>query len=64
MVMGTGNLPSMVYPGFIIAITNIAPHLKGMSISSSARLLQLFKAFADPAFLLAEEGNPRLLFFL
>jgi hypothetical protein len=64
MMMGTGNLSGVVYPGFIIAITNIAPHLKGISISSSARLLRLFRAFSDPAFLLADEGNPRLLFFL
>jgi hypothetical protein len=27
-------------------------------------LLQLFSSFANPKFLLADEGHPRLLFFM
>jgi len=35
-----------------------------LNVNSATRLLQLFNSFANPKFLLADEGHPRLLFFM
>ncbi|KAI0050002.1 hypothetical protein FA95DRAFT_1537035 [Auriscalpium vulgare] len=59
----SGTLNSM-YPALIIALSNSAPYFKNLSLNSSTRLLQLFKAFSNPTFLLSDEGHPRLLFFM
>jgi len=59
----SGSLTSL-YPALIIALSNSAPYFKDLSLNSSNRLLQLFAAFSNPAFLLSDEGHPRLLFFM
>ncbi|TFY71763.1 hypothetical protein EVG20_g1254 [Dentipellis fragilis] len=59
----SGALTSL-YPALIISLSNAAPYFKNLSINSTTRLLQLFQAFSHPAFLLADEGHPRLLFFM
>ncbi|VDB97691.1 unnamed protein product [Peniophora sp. CBMAI 1063] len=59
----SGALNSM-YPALIIALSNSAPYFRDLTVNSATRLLQLFTSFANPAFLLAEEGHPRLLFFM
>ncbi|KAI0262890.1 high-temperature-induced dauer-formation protein-domain-containing protein [Gloeopeniophorella convolvens] len=59
----SGTLNSM-YPALIIALSNSAPYFKSLTLNSATRLLQLFNAFANPSFLLADEGHPRLLFFM
>ncbi|KAH6918882.1 high-temperature-induced dauer-formation protein-domain-containing protein [Coprinopsis sp. MPI-PUGE-AT-0042] len=59
----TGTL-STLYPALIISISNAAPYFKKLSVTASGRLTQLFTSFANPSFLLADEGHPRLLFFM
>ncbi|KAG7452752.1 uncharacterized protein BT62DRAFT_958767 [Guyanagaster necrorhizus] len=59
----SGSLNSL-YPALIIALSNLAPYFKNLSVTSSARLIQLFTSFSNPLFLLAGEGHPRLLFFM
>ncbi len=59
----SGSLNSM-YPALIIALSNSAPYFKCLNVNSATRLLQLFNSFATPKFLLADEGHPRLLFFM
>ncbi|KAJ3908417.1 high-temperature-induced dauer-formation protein-domain-containing protein [Lentinula edodes] len=59
----SGQLNSL-YPALIIALSNCAPYFKNLSITSSARLVQLFTSFSSPLFLLSDEGHPRLLFFM
>jgi hypothetical protein len=53
-----------LYPALIIALANAAPYFKNLTVTSSTRLLQLFTSFSNPLFLLADEGHPRLLFFM
>ena len=64
MVATTSGSLNSLYPAFIIALSNSAPYFKNLSVTSSARLLQLFTAFSNPSFLLSDEGHPRLLFFM
>jgi hypothetical protein len=64
MVATTSGSLNALYPALIIALSNVAPYLQKLNVSSSARLTQLFASFSSPAFLLSDEGHPRLLFFL
>ncbi|WVQ82249.1 hypothetical protein IAT38_004377 [Cryptococcus sp. DSM 104549] len=53
-----------LFPALTISIANIAPYLVNIGVQASTRLLQLFKAFSAPNFLLADEGHPRLVYYL
>ena len=53
-----------LFPALTVTISNVAPYLKGLGVQASTRLLQLFKAFSAPNFLLADEGHPRLVYYL
>ncbi|KAJ3548434.1 hypothetical protein NMY22_g1266 [Coprinellus aureogranulatus] len=64
IVATTSGQLNSIYPALIIALTNCAPYFVNISLTASARLIQLFTSFASPAFLLADEGHPRLLFFM
>ena len=64
MVATTSGGLNALYPALMIALSNVAPYLQKLNVSSSARLTQLFASFSRPAFLLSDEGHPRLLFFL
>ena len=64
MVATTSGSLNSLYPALIIALSNSAPYFKNLSVTSSARLLQLFTAFSNPSFILSDEGHPRLLFFM
>ncbi|KIP06021.1 hypothetical protein PHLGIDRAFT_30681 [Phlebiopsis gigantea 11061_1 CR5-6] len=64
MIATTSGALNSLYPAFVIALANAAPYFKNLSVTSSARLMQLFTAFANPSFLLSDEGHPRLLFFM
>ncbi|KAK7023762.1 high-temperature-induced dauer-formation protein-domain-containing protein [Favolaschia claudopus] len=59
----SGQLNSL-YPALIIALSNSAPYFANLTVTASARLIQLFTSFSNPLFLLADEGHPRLLFFM
>jgi len=59
----SGNLTPL-YPALIISLANSAPYFTNLTVTSSTRLLQLFTSFSAPLFLLADEGHPRLLFFM
>jgi hypothetical protein len=59
----SGSLSAM-YPALVIALSNSAPYFKSLNVNSATRLLQLLGSFASPTFLLADEGHPRLLFFM
>ncbi|KDN39617.1 hypothetical protein K437DRAFT_9733 [Tilletiaria anomala UBC 951] len=58
-----GALASL-YPPLIISLSNTGAFWRSLSVTSSARLVQLLSSFSNAAFLLADEGNPRLLFYM
>jgi len=64
MVATTSGTLNSLYPALVIALSNCAPYFKNLSVSSSTRLVQLITAFSNATFLLSDEGNPRLLFFM
>ncbi|KAH7107456.1 high-temperature-induced dauer-formation protein-domain-containing protein [Auriculariales sp. MPI-PUGE-AT-0066] len=64
LVATTNGALSSLYPAMIISLSNSAPYLQNLSVTAATRLTQLLTAFANPQFLLADEGHPRLLFFM
>ena len=64
MVATTSGTLNSLYPALVIALSNCSPYFKNLSVSASTRLVQLVTAFSNATFLLSEEGNPRLLFFM
>ncbi|KAJ7752084.1 high-temperature-induced dauer-formation protein-domain-containing protein [Mycena metata] len=64
IVATTSGTLNSLYPALVIALSNSAPYLKNLTVTASARLIQLFTSFSNPLFLLADEGHPRLLFFM
>ncbi|KAJ9094420.1 hypothetical protein QFC21_005959 [Naganishia friedmannii] len=53
-----------LFPALAITLSNVAPYLQGVGFQTSMKLLQLFKAFSSPGFILADEGHPRLVYYL
>ncbi|KZV94087.1 hypothetical protein EXIGLDRAFT_528487, partial [Exidia glandulosa HHB12029] len=64
VVATTSGALTSLYPALIIALSNCSPYLQHIGVAAATRLIQLFTAFSNPAFLLADEGHPRLLFFM
>ncbi|KAI6167118.1 high-temperature-induced dauer-formation protein-domain-containing protein [Pisolithus thermaeus] len=64
MMATTSGAMTSLYPALIIALSNVAPYFKNLSIVSSNRLIQLLTSFANPRFLLSDESHPRLLFLM
>jgi hypothetical protein len=52
------------YPAIIIFLANMSSNIKHLTVVASSRALHLFNYFSSPHFLLADEGHPRLLFFM
>ncbi|KAI6111519.1 high-temperature-induced dauer-formation protein-domain-containing protein [Pisolithus croceorrhizus] len=57
MMATTSGAMTSLYPALIIALSNVAPYFKNLSIVSSNRLIQLLTSFANPRFLLLEVFN-------
>lgn len=64
LIFTTKGAFNAIYPAFILTIDNISPYMREPSIRSSTRLIQLFMAISNPSFLLSDEANPRLVFYL
>ncbi|KAH7915968.1 high-temperature-induced dauer-formation protein-domain-containing protein [Hygrophoropsis aurantiaca] len=64
IIATTSGALNSIYPALIIALSNIAPYFRNLSVVASTRLVQLFKSFSNPLFLLSDESHPRLLFFM
>lgn len=64
LIFSTKARLSSLYPALVLTIANISPHVKNLSVAASTKLIQLFLAFSAPSFLLMEEGNPRLVYYL
>ncbi|CAD6892225.1 unnamed protein product [Tilletia laevis] len=64
LIATTKGTLSSLYPPLVIALTNTAPYWRNITVPSSTRLAQLLRSFSAPAYLLADEGNPRNTFYL
>ena len=58
-----GSLQS-VFPAYVVTICNTSPFLQQPTVRTSARMIQLFLAVSAPHFLLSDEANPRLVYYL
>ncbi|WVQ77248.1 hypothetical protein IAR50_006931 [Cryptococcus sp. DSM 104548] len=55
---------NQLFPALTISVANVAPFVEGLGVQAAGRLIGLFKAFSAPNFLLADEGHPRLVYYL
>jgi hypothetical protein len=53
-----------IYTPLVLALTNLSPFLKDLTPAASSRLSQLFLFFSSPGFLLREDGNVKLLYYV
>lgn len=61
---GLGSNGLGVHPVILITLANCAPFFVSLTIPSSTRLSLLLAQVSNAAFLLADEGHPRSLYFL
>jgi hypothetical protein len=63
----SGRLSSL-YPSILLTLSNLSPFISGgggaLSEKSSTELGRIWLGFSTPSWILMEEGNPRLLFYL
>ncbi|GAC97755.1 hypothetical protein PHSY_005342 [Pseudozyma hubeiensis SY62] len=64
LIATTKGALSTLYAPLVIALSNTAPFWRNIGITSSTKLVHLLRSFSQPGWLLAEEGNPRLLFYV
>ncbi|GAA5861926.1 hypothetical protein JCM1840_006877 [Sporobolomyces johnsonii] len=55
---------STLYPSLVLAIDNLAPFVVELGQDAATRLVRVWLAFSAPSWVLMEEGNPRLVFYL
>ncbi|KAI9199583.1 high-temperature-induced dauer-formation protein-domain-containing protein [Polychytrium aggregatum] len=55
---------STLFETLMVALVNTSPYLKGMTIMTLTKLMNLLSSFSNPAFLLVNEANHRLLYYL
>ncbi|KAI9004645.1 high-temperature-induced dauer-formation protein-domain-containing protein [Gaertneriomyces semiglobifer] len=48
----------------LVAMTNVSPYAKSLNPTTSTKLLSLFSMFSNPAFVVANESNHKLVFYL
>lgn len=64
LIATTKGQLSSLYAPLVIALSNTAPSWRAVSITASTKVIHLLRSFSQPSFLLSEEGNPRILFYL
>ncbi|KAI8586060.1 high-temperature-induced dauer-formation protein-domain-containing protein [Geranomyces variabilis] len=57
--------PSLpLHEPLLTALANVSPYIKTLTVTTSTKLLSLFSAFSNPAFMLANEHNHKNVFFI
>lgn len=64
LIFSTKGALASLYPSLVVCLTNVSPYIKGLTALAATRLVQLFLAFSAPSFILAEDGNVRLVYYL
>ncbi len=62
--MTTKSRLTSLYDCFLTIIANVSPYVKTFNVVSAKRLARLFVAFSTPSFLLNNETNHGLVFYL
>ncbi|TKA53363.1 hypothetical protein B0A53_04381 [Rhodotorula sp. CCFEE 5036] len=55
---------STLYPSLLLSVTNLSPLMREIENEAATRLVRVWLAFSAPSWVLMEEGNPRLVFYL
>ncbi|BGO88692.1 hypothetical protein NBRC10512_005138 [Rhodotorula toruloides] len=55
---------STLYPSLLLTVSNLSPLFRDVGADAATRLVRVWLAFSAPSWVLMEEGNPRLIFYL
>ncbi|BGO98303.1 High-temperature-induced dauer-formation protein-domain containing protein [Rhodotorula toruloides] len=55
---------STLYPSLLLTVSNLSPFFRDVGAAAATRLVRVWLAFSAPSWVLMEEGNPRLIFYL
>ncbi|KAJ3189593.1 hypothetical protein HK101_008859 [Irineochytrium annulatum] len=55
---------STLHENFLISLANVSPYIKSLTVVSANKILNLFQSFSNPGFMLANETNHKLVFYL
>ncbi|BGP29203.1 hypothetical protein JCM10296v2_000941 [Rhodotorula toruloides] len=55
---------STLYPSLLLTVSNLSPFFRDVGADAATRLVRVWLAFSAPSWVLMEEGNPRLIFYL
>ncbi|KAI8810496.1 high-temperature-induced dauer-formation protein-domain-containing protein [Cladochytrium replicatum] len=55
---------SSLHETLLIALANVSPYVKGLSVVAANKLMTLFSAFASPGFMFAAEGHHKYIFYV
>ena len=61
LITGSKGKLEAIYPALLAIINNMAAYVQHLSLATSTRLVQLLTSMSTPSFLLANEGQPRLV---
>ncbi|BGP37050.1 hypothetical protein JCM10449v2_000954 [Rhodotorula kratochvilovae] len=53
-----------LYPSRLLALANLSPFVRGLGHDAATRLVRVWLAFSAPSWVMMEEGNPRLMYYL
>ncbi|GAA5892192.1 hypothetical protein JCM8208_001471 [Rhodotorula glutinis] len=55
---------STLYPSRLLLLSNLSPFVRDLGHDAATRLVRVWLAFSAPSWVMMEEGNPRLMFYL
>ncbi|KAJ3278639.1 cell wall biogenesis protein [Borealophlyctis nickersoniae] len=65
LITSPGRNPiTTLQENFLVVMANVSPYIKSLTVTTSNKLLSLFSSFSNPAFLVANENNHKLVFYL
>jgi hypothetical protein len=53
-----------LHENFLIALTNVSPYIKSLTVVSVNKLMSLFTSYSNAGFMLANENNHKMIFYI
>ncbi|KAJ1548807.1 hypothetical protein HK405_014744, partial [Cladochytrium tenue] len=65
VVTTTAKTPvANLHENFLIALTNVSPFVKSLTVVTVNKLLSLFMSFSNPGYMMSNESNHKMVFYI
>ena len=65
LITSTGKtMVATLHENFLISLSNISPYVKSLTVVTVNKYISLFTSFSNPAFMLANETNHKMIFYI